>query len=74
MSLLSIFKGKGPSGFGYGTTAESVTDGLDLSGRTIVLTGCKSGIGKETLHVKSKTRRSCHCRGAHGGKSEGGLR
>ena len=29
MSLLAIFKGKGPSGFGYGSTAEDVTKGLD---------------------------------------------
>ena len=58
MSLMSMFKGKGPSGFGYGSTAEDVTEGLDLSGRTIVLTGCNSGLGKETLRVLTK-------RGAH---------
>jgi WW domain-containing oxidoreductase len=58
MSLLSMFKGKGPSGFGYGSTAEAVTEGLDVSGRTILLTGCNSGIGKETLRVLTK-------RGAH---------
>jgi WW domain-containing oxidoreductase len=58
MSLVSMFKGKGPSGFGYGSTAEDVTEGLDLRGRTILLTGCNSGIGKETLRVLTK-------RGAH---------
>lgn len=51
MSLLSMFKGKGPSGFGYGSTAEEVTQGLDLNGKTVVLTGCNSGIGHETLRV-----------------------
>ncbi|MGB5696313.1 MAG: SDR family oxidoreductase [Polyangiales bacterium] len=58
MSLMSMFKGKGPNGFGYGSTAEDVTEGLDLGGRTILLTGCNSGIGRETLRVLAK-------RGAH---------
>ena len=51
MSLVSMLKGTGPSGFGYGSTAEDVTEGLDLGGRTILLTGCNSGIGNETLRV-----------------------
>lgn len=58
MSLLSLFKGKGPNGFGYGSTAEEVTEGIDLRGQTMLLTGCNSGIGLETLRVLTK-------RGAH---------
>lgn len=51
MSLWSAIKGKGPSGFGYGSTAEQVTAGLDLSGKTYLLTGVTAGIGQETLRV-----------------------
>jgi len=51
MSLYAVMKRPGPSGFGYSSTAEQVTDGLDLSGRTFLLTGCNSGIGLETLRV-----------------------
>lgn len=51
MPLISAFMGKGPNGFGYGSTAEEVTQGLDLSGRTYLVTGCNSGIGLETLRV-----------------------
>lgn len=54
MSLYGLFKGTGPSGFGYSSTAEQVTEGLDLSGRTILVTGCNSGLGLETLRVLSK--------------------
>lgn len=51
MSLYGSFVSKGPSGFGYNSTAEQVTEGLDLSGRTYVVTGCNSGLGAETGRV-----------------------
>lgn len=51
MSLLSALKPKGPSGFGYGSTAEDVTANLALAGETILVTGCNSGLGFETMRV-----------------------
>jgi len=51
MSLVALVKGKGESGFGYGSTAEQVTEGLDLRGRTVLVTGSNSGIGLETVRV-----------------------
>ena len=51
MSLLAMFKSAGPTGFGYGSTAEQVTEGLSLAGQTILVTGCNSGIGQETCRV-----------------------
>lgn len=39
------------SDFGADSTAEEVTAGLDLSGRTAVVTGCNSGIGYETMRA-----------------------
>lgn len=51
MSLYELFKGKGPSGFGYGSTAEEVTAGLSLDGKTILVTGCNSGLGREAMRV-----------------------
>ncbi len=33
------------------STAEAVLDGIDLSGRTVLLTGCNSGLGFETMRV-----------------------
>jgi len=46
------------SRFGASSTAEEVTEGLDLSGMTALVTGCNSGIGHETMRVLA-------LRGAH---------
>jgi NAD(P)-dependent dehydrogenase (short-subunit alcohol dehydrogenase family) len=54
LSLLSHLKGKGPSGFGYGSTAEDVTRGLDLADRTVLVTGCNSGLGLETVRALAR--------------------
>ncbi len=51
MSLFAIFKSAGPTGFGYGSTAEQVSEGLSLAGQTFLVTGCNSGIGQETCRV-----------------------
>ncbi len=58
MSLKALLKSKGPNGFGFGSTAEQVSEGIDLSGKTYLLTGCNSGLGLETMRVLSM-------RGAH---------
>ena len=46
------------SKFGKRSTAEEVTAGMDLSGRTALVTGCNSGLGYETMRVLAM-------RGAH---------
>ena len=52
MSLVSLVLGRrGASGFGYASTAEEVTAGLDLSGKTMLVTGVNSGLGLETARV-----------------------
>ncbi|HEY5372473.1 MAG TPA: SDR family oxidoreductase [Polyangiaceae bacterium] len=51
MSLLGLIKGNGPSGYGYGSTAEVVTQGIALKGRNILVTGSTSGLGLETVRV-----------------------
>lgn len=47
-----------PIPFGARSTADDVLAGLDLSGRTILITGCNAGIGFETF-------RALACHGAH---------
>jgi NAD(P)-dependent dehydrogenase (short-subunit alcohol dehydrogenase family) len=51
MSLYGMLATRGPSGFGYASTAEDVTEGLALDGRTFLITGSNSGVGWETLRV-----------------------
>jgi WW domain-containing oxidoreductase len=51
MSIAAALKGKGPNGFGYGTTAMEVTAGVDLTGRTMLVTGSASGLGLETIRA-----------------------
>ncbi|TDI61704.1 MAG: SDR family oxidoreductase [Alphaproteobacteria bacterium] len=60
MSFLNRLKKRplGPSGFGFLATAEQVTEGVDLTGKVVFITGVNSGLGQETMRVLSK-------RGAH---------
>ncbi|ONI25358.1 hypothetical protein PRUPE_2G298000 [Prunus persica] len=53
-----FFRRKGPSGFSSSSTAEEVTQGIDASGLTAIVTGASSGIGTETTRVLA-------LRGAH---------
>ncbi|KAK9147471.1 hypothetical protein Scep_006228 [Stephania cephalantha] len=46
-----VFRRKGASGFSYSSTAEEVTQGIDGSGLTAIVTGASSGIGAETTRV-----------------------
>ena len=55
MSLVSLIKGRqGASGYGYASTAEEVTEGLDLRGKNVLITGVNAGLGQETARVLSK--------------------
>ncbi len=51
MGLFASLSPRGANGFGASSTAAEVTAGLDLTGKTFLLTGCNSGIGLETLRV-----------------------
>ena len=56
MSFFTLIKGKrGETGFGYASTAEDVVAGLDLTGKTIVVTGANAGLGLESaIQMASK--------------------
>ena len=54
----TIPKGVPLSGFDADSTAEEVSAGIGLSGRTALVTGCNSGLGYETMRVLAM-------RGAH---------
>ncbi|XP_077213240.1 NAD(P)-binding Rossmann-fold superfamily protein [Tasmannia lanceolata] len=59
MGIFSLITGiPGPSGFGSASTAEQVTEGIDASNLTAIVTGGASGIGAETARVLA-------LRGAH---------
>ncbi|MED6213158.1 hypothetical protein PIB30_090547 [Stylosanthes scabra] len=45
------FSRNGASGFSSSSTAEQVTDGIDATGLTAIVTGANSGIGAETARV-----------------------
>lgn len=46
------------SDYGFATTADEVAAGIDLSGKTVLITGCNSGLGYESMRVMA-------ARGAH---------
>ncbi|KAJ4966427.1 hypothetical protein NE237_018276 [Protea cynaroides] len=51
MGLWDLFSRTPASGFGSSSTAEQVTEGIDATGLTAIVTGATSGIGKETARV-----------------------
>ena len=73
MSLFAMFKSGRPTGFGYGSTAEQVTEGLSLAGQTILVTGCNSGIGREACRVLA-LRGALVLGTAHQGEGRSGVR
>jgi len=51
MSIPALFSRSGPTGFGYASTAAQVADSLDLTGRSVLITGVNSGLGLEMARV-----------------------
>ncbi len=39
------------SDYGFATTADEVLEGIDLTGKTVLITGCNSGLGYESMRV-----------------------
>ena len=50
------------SPFGFATTADEVTTGIDLIGKTVLITGCNSGLGYQSM--KTIAARGAHVLGA----------
>ncbi|KAM7273331.1 hypothetical protein ACFE04_027995 [Oxalis oulophora] len=49
--MMWLLSGKGASGFSSSSTAEEVTQGIDASTLTAIVTGASSGLGAETARV-----------------------
>ena len=58
MGLVGLFCRNGSTGFGYSSTTADVTAGLDLNGKTFLVTGVRTGIGGNT--VSTLTSRGAH--------------
>ena len=78
MSLVGFFKGTGPSGYGWKTTAYEIVKDLDLGDRHVLITGCNSGIGFETMRAIAErgatvfgAARTCEKAERAGGKVDG---
>ncbi len=54
MSLVAAIKGKGPNGLGFASTADEATAGCDLTGQTVLVTGCNSGLGFATIRTLAR--------------------
>ncbi len=53
MSLFAKLSSRGKNGLGYASTAEEATAGVSLVGKTVLITGANSGLGRESLRVLS---------------------